>query len=326
MSLPSYITGMSEWLWLIYIFLLCRGIVNLRPSIFQFFVYHIFFLPIVFLFLSLFNLVNNFTFFSVGIWSLFFLIGMGIGWTLFRVKINVDRFIFFPGSPFILILTLTSFILKIYFDHIFPETHPELLQDSQLLYIKIASSALIGGLPWGRASNYMMRFQKAYASKYTAIAFYAFLYTCVLTLERIFNVVDWEFSSIVSRPTLLLSIPIVFLFLSLFNLVNNFTFFSVGIWSLFFLIGMGIGWILFRVMIKVHKESGLIFLPGSPFILILALTSIFLKIYFDHIFSVLHPELLQDSQLLYIKIASSAIIGGLLWGRVSVISFYSGKL
>jgi len=162
MSLPSFITGAPGWIWLVFVFLVYRGIVNLRPSIVP--IHSIFILPTIFLFLSLFNLVNNFTFYTTIIWSIFFFIGMGIGWIIFnKVKIKIDKengLIFNPGSPFVLILALSTFILKYYFGYL-AATQPELLIDSRLLYAKIAIFALIGGIAWGRTSNYMMKFQNA---------------------------------------------------------------------------------------------------------------------------------------------------------------------
>lgn len=158
--------GTPTWIWLLFGYLLYRGIQGLRPRTIP--LSNLFIMPGIFLALSLQSIVSRLcdcftlTIFFVYLFSL--LLGIAAGWLLVRrMKISVDKkqhLIAMPGSVFMLILTLLIFGIKYFFGYM-KATNPESMSSLSATSAFIGVSGAIAGITLGRMLHYLYLYKKA---------------------------------------------------------------------------------------------------------------------------------------------------------------------
>jgi hypothetical protein len=136
------------WVWILFGILLFRGITALKATTIP--LINIFIIPAIFLVLSLYSVLGSDQLFTLlPIWLLFFVLGIAIGWFLFqKIKIHIDKqhnLITIPGSPLLLIMLFSIFIIKYGFGYI-AAIRPLLAQTLPFIASKTGLSAIIVGI------------------------------------------------------------------------------------------------------------------------------------------------------------------------------------
>jgi len=153
-TINSVIANTPGWVYILFIFLVYRGVKAFKPRIVR--LIKIFILPFLFLLMSLHMSSNvpvgNFLQFVVGILAL--LVGAGIGWVdILRFPIKVDRqhqLLEIPGTWSILIIVLVVFFANYYFQYML-HAQPIVAQQNSFVISMMAVFGAAKGYFIGRA-------------------------------------------------------------------------------------------------------------------------------------------------------------------------------
>lgn len=165
-TIIGIIHGTPTWVWLLFGYLLYRGIQGLQSRTIP--LSNLFIMPGIFLALSLQNIVSRLcACFTVTIFLVYILslaLGVAMGWLLVRrMKIAVDKkrhLIGVPGSVFMLILTLLIFGIKYSFGYM-KATNPEVMSSLFATAAFIGVSGAIAGITIGRMLHYLYLYKRA---------------------------------------------------------------------------------------------------------------------------------------------------------------------
>lgn len=166
-TIIGIISGTPLWVWILFGYLLYRGIIGLKSRILP--ISNLFTMPLIFLALALQNIVSrmcacfNFPMLAVFVTSL--LVGMGFGWLIVHnIRLTaVDKkrhLIAMPGSAFMLLLTLFIFGIK-YFFGVMKAINPALMSSLFAVTTYSAVSGAFAGLTIGRMLHYLYLYNKA---------------------------------------------------------------------------------------------------------------------------------------------------------------------
>jgi hypothetical protein len=162
--ISSAIKGTPWWVWLLFAFLLKRGIKAMRTRVVQ--LWTIFLMPVVFLGLAISGLITNkcTTCYSLSVWVMALCAGIIAAWFLNRtLQIKADKnkyLIQLPGSASTLVMILGIFAIKYFFGYLAAVNY-ELATTLPFIYAKLAIYGLISGLTIGKMLRYLDDYRKA---------------------------------------------------------------------------------------------------------------------------------------------------------------------
>lgn len=162
-KISSIVIGTPSWVWLLFIFVMYRGLQACKSRTFS--VYKLGIIPALFLALSIQG-ICTLQCPMPGMWVLWcsgLLLGVIQGWYIFKTNpIEADKkkcLIKIPGSSLILVLSLIIFASKYYIGYL-AATNPALLLQTHMMTIRILFSSLMPGLLIGRTARYVYRYTK----------------------------------------------------------------------------------------------------------------------------------------------------------------------
>jgi hypothetical protein len=156
------IRGTPWWVWILFIWLLYRGINALKIRVTT--LRMIFIMPLIFTALSLYGLLKNNTLYPYLLWLSMIVIGSLVGWLISRtLAIAADkkqRLIKLPGSPITLIIILFFFGMKYYLGYT-AATNPELASSFTFASFKYLVYGASCGILLGRSLTYFYKYLHA---------------------------------------------------------------------------------------------------------------------------------------------------------------------
>ncbi len=163
-KISSIVSGTPSWVWIVFIFVLYRGLQACKLRTFS--VYKLGIIPTLFLALSIQG-ICTLQCPMPGMWILWcagLLLGIVQGWFIFTTSpIKADKkkcLITIPGSPLILVLSFIIFASKYYMGYL-AATNPALLLQTHMMTIRILFSSLMPGLLIGRTARYIHLYTNA---------------------------------------------------------------------------------------------------------------------------------------------------------------------
>ena len=152
------------WVWVLFVFLVIRGIKSLRPATAP--VWRFAIVPAVFLVWGIATLVDDFglTALSVGTYLVALAIGAAAGWALMApVPVRADRahgLVAVPGGPATLILILVVFVVKYTFG-VWQGMDPQVVGHVWFLLADCGISGIVAGMFIGRFANLWRKYRAA---------------------------------------------------------------------------------------------------------------------------------------------------------------------
>lgn len=164
MSFLEIIIGTPAWVWVLFSFLMAKGISALNDREMK--IKHLFVMPLVFLLWGGASVGYELTFLFWGLtamlWGL--LIGCGCGWCILsrgpQLKSQEGSdLIIWPGTSWLIVFIITSFITK-YLLNVCLNIRPELRGELSFNLMFGFLSGLISGVLWGKMLNLYFTFKQ----------------------------------------------------------------------------------------------------------------------------------------------------------------------
>ena len=157
MSLLNILAGTPVWVWILFVFLIARGVNALKDR--EMDVKRLFLLPLIFLFWGGSGVINELAFPHWGLASMLtgLIVGGGVGWLLWRttprlkIKEGTDLIIR-PGTPLTLVFIVIAFVTK-FFLILFLNVVPGLKYNFDFNILFGLLSGVIDGVFWGGTLN-----------------------------------------------------------------------------------------------------------------------------------------------------------------------------
>lgn len=163
-NLSQFFTQTSLWVYILFFYLLFIGIKSLKTRVVS--LTRLFFLPIIFFFMSLYNLLTSFelTLGLVIIYIVSLTLGSWFGWLFAQNKVlafdKKHHLIKLQGSATTLILILLIFSIKYYFGYALA-VDPTKVHNVTFSSLMILSSGMVTGIFIGRSFLYLHKRSKA---------------------------------------------------------------------------------------------------------------------------------------------------------------------
>ncbi|MDX7988751.1 hypothetical protein FE392_15680 [Xenorhabdus sp. 12] len=164
MSVTSIIKDTPVWVWVLFVFLVLRGIKALSDREMR--IERLFLLPMIFLIWGIYSVLTE-TYFSnesLMMFGIGLILGIAIGWLIWksqpRLKSKPDStLIIRPGTPLTLMLILVTFISKFIITSML-SIHPTLLHSLHYNQFFGLFSGILDGVFWGGTLNLFIPWYK----------------------------------------------------------------------------------------------------------------------------------------------------------------------
>lgn len=163
-SIIGVIRGTPWWVWLIFAFLIYRGINALQPRVTS--LRSIFLMPTIFFGFAVNSLLKNpcATPYVLSLWLLALLAGVGAAWLLNRrLVIKADKrkhLIQLPGTVSVLITVISIFAIKYFFGYM-AAVHADMCSTPLFIYVKLMLYGGLSGLSVGKMLQYLHKYYRA---------------------------------------------------------------------------------------------------------------------------------------------------------------------
>jgi hypothetical protein len=168
--LQQFLINTPWWVYLIFAYLIYRGIMASQPRVISF--SRALLLPVIIFALGAHTLLTITTWNAALLinWSITFIIGVAIGWATTKLgQFRVDRdngLIEVPGSWFTIIIIFIIFACKYYIGYV-TAVSPDIAQQTSSLHIIFAISGITMGLLIGRVIHYIYCYKTYQSEKLT---------------------------------------------------------------------------------------------------------------------------------------------------------------
>lgn len=164
MYFVNIVVGTPIWVWIVFVFLITKGISALNDREME--IKHLFIMPLFFLLWGGLSVVYDLAFSLWGLAAMLvgLVIGCGCGWCIWsrgpqlKSKEGSDLIIW-PGTSWIMTFVMIAFVIK-YALNVFLNIDPELRGSLYFNLIFGLLSGLISGVLWGRTLNLYFTFRQ----------------------------------------------------------------------------------------------------------------------------------------------------------------------
>lgn len=160
-TVMSAIRGTPWWVWLVFAFLIYRGINALKPRVTQ--LRSIFLMPTIFFGFAINSLLKNpcTAPYTLILWVLALLMGIAAAWFLnSHIVIKADKrkhLIQLPGTVSVLITVMSIFAIKYFFGYM-AAVHADLCSIPAFIYIRLILYGGLSGLSVGKMLQYLQKY------------------------------------------------------------------------------------------------------------------------------------------------------------------------